>query len=100
MQDIQSLIESLHPLEVKVLKALADPTLKSDAASVREEDLVQATGLDPAQVSMALGWLLAKNLINVQHETCLNFVSLTEVGQEYFEKSAPVERILSALKAA
>ena len=100
MQDIQSLIESLHPLEVKVLKALADPTLKSDAASVREEDLVQATGLDPAQVSMALGWLLAKNLINVQHETCLYFVSLTEVGQEYVEKSAPVERILSALKAA
>ena len=100
MQDIQTLIESLHPLEIKVLKALADPTLKSEATPVREDDLAQTTGLDPAQVSMALGWLLTKSLISVQHETSRYFVSLTEVGEEYFEKYAPVERILSALKTA
>jgi phenylalanyl-tRNA synthetase alpha chain len=49
---------------------------------------------------MALGWLLAKSLVRVQHEVPTPSASLTKVGEHYFEKYAPIERILAALKTA
>jgi phenylalanyl-tRNA synthetase alpha chain len=95
-----TLIERLHPLEIKVLTALSQQQLHAPSRSLREEELARHTGLEPSQVSMALGWLLTKSLISVQEETVTAVVSLTEVGQQYFEKYAPVERILSALRDA
>lgn len=93
-------IESLHPLEIKVLTALSQHQPQSPSGSLREDELARYTALEPSQVSMAIGWLLAKSLISVQQETVTPTVSLTEVGRQYFEKYAPVERILSALREA
>jgi phenylalanyl-tRNA synthetase alpha chain len=96
------LVASLHPLEINVLTALAG-TPGRDAGgetAQREEELARLTALEPSQISMALGWLLAKALVAVEHEKTLTQVSLTDIGQQYFEKYAPIERILSALKDA
>lgn len=100
MADLSVLVSSLHPLEIKVLTALRDRQAQSPSGDLREEELAQATSLDLAQVSMAVGWLLTKSLIAVQRETVVRLVSLTPVGKRYFEKYSPVERILSAVRDA
>ncbi|MES4786944.1 MAG: hypothetical protein C4294_15300, partial [Nitrospiraceae bacterium] len=61
MQDSTFLIESLHPLEIKVLTALGSHQAQFPSSPLAEARLAQATGLDPSQVSMAVGWLLAKS---------------------------------------
>ena len=99
MQDASALFETLHPLEIKVLTVLGAHQAHSPSC-LREEPLAQASGLDPSQISMAIGWLLAKSLIRVEEEILHTSVSLTDVGEHYFEKYAPIERILSILKQA
>lgn len=94
--DIASLIDSLHPLEVKVLSTFgADPS-----AVLLTEQLAQTSGLEPSQLSMAVEWLLAKSLLTVDTETVTPIVSLTKIGELYFEKYSPIERVLSAARDA
>ena len=89
-------MDNLHPLESKVLLALArrpdsPPTL---------DQLAGSTNLEPSQLSMAVEWLLAKSLITVHAETVAHIASLTPIGESYFEKYAPIERVLSAAREA
>jgi phenylalanyl-tRNA synthetase alpha chain len=49
---------------------------------------------------MAVEWLLAKSLISVASEKTTPIVSLTKIGAHYFEKYAPIERILSTVRKA
>lgn len=98
--DLSSLIASLHPLEVKVLSVLRDHQSKSPSGSLREEELAELGSLDPPQVSMAVGWLRTKALIDVQNEIVTPMASLTQIGKRYFEKYSPIERILSAAREA
>src|SRR5690349_10450408 len=79
MQDASALFESLHPLEIKVLTALGAHQAHAQSP-LREEPLAQTTGLEPSQISMAIGWLLAKSLIRVEQESVHTSVSLTDVG--------------------
>jgi len=89
-------MDNLHPLESKVLLALAPqqsspPTL---------DQLASSTGLEPSQLSMAVEWLLAKSLIAVHAETVAHIASLTPTGDAFFEQSAPIERVLSSAREA
>ncbi len=88
-------IESLHPLETKVLLALA-----RDTAPRRQDDMAKAAGLEPSQLSMAVEWLLAKALLRVDSEVVTPVASLSKVGQQYFDHYAPIERILSLAREA
>ncbi|WP_447978749.1 phenylalanine--tRNA ligase subunit alpha [Candidatus Nitrospira bockiana] len=97
MLDPSGLIDSLHPLEVKILSAFGT---HPGPSPLQEGELAAAASLDPSQVSMAVGWLLAKALIRIEQEQTRTVVSLTDVGKRYFEQSAPIERILSALRHA
>jgi phenylalanyl-tRNA synthetase alpha chain len=95
--DISSLIDSLHPLEMKVLTAFrASPT----GGTLSTEQLASATGLEASQLSMAVEWLLAKDLLVIESETVTPMVSLTPLGETYFEHSSPIERILAAAREA
>jgi phenylalanyl-tRNA synthetase alpha chain len=95
--DISSLIDSLHPLEIKVLTAFA--AHRSDAA-LETEQLAAATGLEPSQLSMAVEWLLAKSLLMIDKETVTPVVSLTPVGEQYHDSQAPIELVLGAAREA
>lgn len=64
------------------------------------EQLAQAAGLEPSQLSMAVEWLLAKGLLTVEAEHITPVVSLTKIGELYFEKYSPIERVLSAARDA
>jgi phenylalanyl-tRNA synthetase alpha chain len=95
--DISSVIDSLHPLEVKVLTTLGQ---RPNDQALPLEELAQATALESAQLSMAIEWLLAKSLVSVESETVTLVVSLTKIGDHYFEKYSPIERVLSAARDA
>jgi phenylalanyl-tRNA synthetase alpha chain len=95
--DISTLIDSLHPLEVKVLTAFAPDV---PARQLDSEQLASATGLELSQLSMAIEWLLAKQLLVVHSETVTQMVSLTPIGESYVTQSSPIERIITAARAA
>ncbi|MGH7256474.1 MAG: phenylalanine--tRNA ligase subunit alpha [Nitrospirales bacterium] len=99
MADPTTILSSLHPLEIKVLTALQQHFQRSSRTStLREDHLTQAAGLEPAQVSMAVEWLLTKSLIRIDSEKVTPVAALTKVGERYFEKYSPVERIMSAIR--
>ena len=91
-----SLIDSLHPLEIKVLLSMGP----SPNGAVSQEQLARDASLEPSQLSMAVEWLLAKGLISVKAETVTQVVSLTKVGEVFLETCSPIERVLSAARDA
>ena len=95
--DISSLIDSLHPLEIKVLTAFgAHPS----GAVLTTEQLAEATRLEPSQLSMAIEWLLAKSLVSIDKETVTPIVSITAVGERYHQGQSPIEHVISAARDA
>ena len=91
--DTTALLDSLHPLETKVLT-----TLKESNGAQSDVELAQATGLDPSQVSMAVGWLLTKKLLVLDTEQITPIVSLSETGKEYHRSASPPEWILASIQ--
>jgi phenylalanyl-tRNA synthetase alpha chain len=86
------LLESLHPLESKVLLSFQ----QGEALSAFE--LLKASGLDESRLDMASGWLQSKGLLEVKDESVTSLVSLTETGREYLEKGTPEMRIITTLR--
>ncbi|MEC4679421.1 MAG: hypothetical protein VST67_01825, partial [Nitrospirota bacterium] len=87
--------DSLHPLEIQVLRTLGMATPES----LRDPELVQSTGLGPSQVSMAVGWLLTKQLVNLVSETTTTYVALTKVGTQFQQAVSPPEWIIQTVQA-
>jgi DNA-binding MarR family transcriptional regulator len=90
--DLLKLLESLHPLENKVLLCF-DRGEKLSAG-----DILEASGLDESRLDMASGWLQSKSLLEVKDESVTSLVSLTETGEEYHKRGTPENRIINALK--
>ncbi len=95
--DTTSSFDNLHPLEIKVLAAFGTHPSGSTLAT---EQLADATQLEPSQLSMAIEWLLAKQLLTITSETVTPVASLTPLGATYFEQSSPIEYVLSAARNA
>ncbi len=95
--DISAFIDGLHPLEIKVLTVFGT---NQAGVSIATEQLATATTLEPSQLSMAIEWLLSKQLLSIKSETITPVVSLTNIGEFYFEQSSPIERVLSAAREA
>lgn len=90
--ELTKLLESLHPLENRLLLSF------ERGEFLAASDIMVASGLDESRLDMAAGWLISKGLIQVTGETVTSFVTLTETGAEYREKGTPEMRIISALK--
>ena len=91
--DISKLAESLHPLEKKVLALLHGRDRTSE-----EEILQRDRSLQASQLSMALGWLLTKNVVKVVDEKKQELVSLTEAGKGYAEHQNPALRMANDIQ--
>ena len=91
-EDLIKLLESLHPLEYKVILSF------DRADTLSSQELPAVSGLDDSRLDMASGWLQPKGLLDVKEESITSFVSLTETGTEYLEKGTPEMRIINALK--
>ena len=90
--DLIQLLESLHPLEGKVLLCFN----QGDTLSASE--ILKSSGLDDSRLDMASGWLQSKGLLEVKDESITSLVSLTETGREYREKGIPEMRIINELR--
>ena len=88
--------DSLHPLEIQVLRALGAATTES----LKDPQLVQSTALDPSQISMAVGWLLTKQLVKLVSEVTTTYVGLTEVGSQFQQTVSPPEWIIQTIQTA
>lgn len=85
-------VETLHPLEIKVIRAFQNR--KDASAGLR--DLQTATGLDSSRIRRALEWLRTRNALEIDCETTRRFFSITDIGRAYSERKIPEMRILEA----
>jgi len=86
-------VEGLHPLEAIVVKAFIGQDRLSEAGI-----LARSPELQPSQLTMALGWLLAKDVLRVAEERQEDFVSLTELGEAYAREKLPALRFLLEIR--
>ncbi len=91
-EDVDSLVESLHPLEVTVINQLSSQRETADTA------LLEGSDLDAARRDMACGWLTEKQVIECVRETVRSVVRLAETGESYALKGTPEARIVALLK--
>jgi phenylalanyl-tRNA synthetase alpha chain len=87
-----SLLKSLHPLEVKILLAYGQG--EPFSAARLEKDL----GFKPGQPNQALNWLAGKGLVEeVSRQRRLSY-TLTELGRVFKEQGTLEERLAALLK--
>ncbi|MDP2672750.1 MAG: phenylalanine--tRNA ligase subunit alpha, partial [Nanoarchaeota archaeon] len=84
----QKLIESLTPLERKILPLLK--TIKKSSTLIKESNLQEV------EVIRALQWLSNRNLIETK-KTTKELITLDKNGKLYLEKGLPERRFLQAL---
>ncbi|MBI5747268.1 MAG: phenylalanine--tRNA ligase subunit alpha [Nitrospirae bacterium] len=92
MTDTKKLLEGMHPFEIKVLQAFINNRKLS------EDRIGEMTGLMESQVSMAIGWLQAKGIIELVEEEVAEMAALTEIGIRYADEKLPEIRILDWAK--
>ncbi|MBI5193469.1 MAG: phenylalanine--tRNA ligase subunit alpha [Nitrospirae bacterium] len=90
--DITNIVESLHPLELKILFAF------EAGKGIEDAGLIKEAAIEQSQKDMAIGWLLAKGVVKVTSEKTDRFVVLTETGENYKENRIPELRIYQAIK--
>lgn len=88
MDNLQEIVDSLHPLERNIL-----PFLKK---SVGFRELVEKTKLKEVNVLRALQWLQSKKIVVIKEEA-RGIVSLGGNGEEALKKGLPERRILNIL---
>ncbi len=92
-EELKSIVESLHPLEVKILFVF------KAGQSVDDNILINEASIEQSQKDMAIGWLLAKGILSVTAETVERSVVLTDTGDRYFDLKIPELRIFESIKA-
>ncbi len=85
----EKIVRGLHPLERKVLPAIAKHS--------GFDELAKATKLQPVEVMRALQWLANKGLAKVS-ESAREIVELDSNGRQYLKSGLPEIRFLKALK--
>ena len=84
----EEILESLHPLERKVLPILTpDIDLKT---------IANVTKLKEVEVMRALQWLENKGIIKIKHEVN-EYINLDVNGKKYLEEGLPEKRFLNSL---
>lgn len=84
-------LNTLHPLEVRLLRAVAAEEVITPPA------IIERLGFNQGQCNQALSWLEAKGLVAEHDRTTVTSYELTELGQRYRSEGTPEERILSLL---
>lgn len=88
MQDLNRIIQTLHPLERAVI-----PVLENDIDVVL---LIKKSGLKEVEVMRALQWLENKGIIKI-HQTLKEIINLDRNGALYVMEGLPEKRFLQAL---
>jgi len=84
MTDLAELLTTLHPLEAKVLRAVAGVE-----GAVDEARIADLAAIQDAQARMAAEWLLAKAALDTASDRSDPFVGLDESGQQFAKAGTP-----------
>src|SRR3990172_3411839 len=90
--ELNNIVESLHPLELKILFVF------EAGKSVEDNILIKEAAIEQSQKDMAIGWLLAKGILSVTGEAVERSVVLTETGERYSDLKIPELRIFQSIK--
>ncbi|HKZ71684.1 MAG TPA: phenylalanyl--tRNA ligase subunit alpha, partial [Nitrospirota bacterium] len=90
--ETREIIDSLHPLEVRLLLAF------EAGKAIDDSLLISRASVEQAQKDMAIGWLLAKGIVEVTGETVERIVALTEIGERYRDQKTPELRIYQTIR--
>src|SRR3972149_1495151 len=91
-EEIREIIDSLHPLEIRLLFAF-------EAGKVIDDSLlISRASVEQAQKDMAIGWLLAKGIVEATGETVERIVALTEIGERYRDQKTPELRVYQMIR--
>ncbi|HIH31950.1 TPA: phenylalanine--tRNA ligase subunit alpha [Candidatus Woesearchaeota archaeon] len=88
MADINKIMDSLHPLERKVL-----PLISTENSLLK---IIQKSGLKEVEVTRALQWLKNKELITIK-EDAKELIFLDKNGLQYQKTGLPERKFLRAL---
>ena len=89
MTEVDKLVETLHPLERKILPYLED--------GISVTVLSEQSKLQEVEVIRALQWLSNKKVLTIKKEVA-ETVSLDKNGETYVEKGLPERRFLEVLQ--
>jgi phenylalanyl-tRNA synthetase alpha chain len=89
--DVQRLVETLHPLERKVVPFLGK------ASTLKE--VMRLSSLSEAEAMRALQWLENKDVLKID-SSVRETIKLDTNGAEYVKKGLPERRFLKAIEAA
>lgn len=87
-------IESLHPLEKRILVSMVPQV------DITESDLQKKSDLDEGQLRRALGWLKTKEYITITSEVMQSVVSLTDKGEIMATSGTPEMRIVTTIRSS
>ena len=93
MPDLAELLTTLHPLEAKVLRALA-----ASPHPLGEAEIAAVAGIGEAQARMASEWLLAKSAVEVASEETKSFLALDDLGRQFARDEIPELAIRERLR--
>ncbi|HLD88715.1 MAG TPA: phenylalanine--tRNA ligase subunit alpha [Candidatus Nanoarchaeia archaeon] len=88
MEETKSIVESLHPLERKIVPLLKKFSLLSE--------LVNESDLSEVEIMRALQWLGNRNILSIE-DNSRSLVSLDVNGEKYLKNGFPEKLILKAL---
>ncbi|MBN1837052.1 MAG: phenylalanine--tRNA ligase subunit alpha [Spirochaetales bacterium] len=91
--DVERLIKTLHPLEVRILLHF-QPGQEIDAGKVQAE-----LGFNLGQCNQAFSWLAAKELLEETSRRQRMEYTITELGREYRQQGTPEARVVGLLQA-
>ena len=87
--EIKKLIETLHPLERKVLPILEKTT--------RFPEIVKESKLQEVEVMRALQWLQNKGIITLNN-SYKELIEIEELGRTYRDNGLPEKKILTTIR--
>jgi phenylalanyl-tRNA synthetase alpha chain len=92
LDNIETLVKNLHPLEIKTLRAYAAD------AELSVEKIEAELGLKAGNGNQALSWLAAKGIICENRRQSIVFYELTDLGRHWHKNGSPEEQIYSLVK--
>ena len=93
VMELSATIRSLHPLEVRVLRAFGPQDELSTQRLERE------LGFKPGHANQAFSWLSGKGFLAEARRVKRTLYELTELGREYAAKGTPEERLVALVEA-
>jgi len=92
MEAVDTIIKTLHPLEIKVLLHVGI------GKKLNTANLIQELSFNLGQCNQVFSWLSMKELLAELERFTIISYEITELGEEYYKQGTPEERIVDLLK--